>query len=62
MRYLWILVFGHMKNNDLDPEWKKKLAKLLKEINLMPNKQGRLIIEITPDQTIGSVEIINSYR
>ncbi|MGA2160275.1 MAG: hypothetical protein ABSG90_13815 [Dehalococcoidia bacterium] len=51
-----------MKNNDLDPEWKKKLAKLLKEINLMPNKQGRLIIEITPDQTIGSVEIINSYR
>jgi DNA repair exonuclease SbcCD ATPase subunit len=51
-----------MKNINLDPEWKKKLAKILKEINLMPNNQGRLIINITPDQTIGSVEVTNDYR
>jgi hypothetical protein len=51
-----------MREDQLTADEKKVLAQLLKQLKIVPIRQGRIIITITPDRTISSVEVTALYR
>jgi hypothetical protein len=51
-----------MRKEDLDRENKKDLADLLKRMGILPSRQGRILIEVTPEATIGKIEATVAYR
>jgi len=51
-----------MREERLAAEDKKLLADLLKQLKIVPIRQGRVIITITPDKAISSIEVTALYR
>lgn len=53
-----------MRSETLTKDEKHTLAKLLKELKLVPpdSRPGRLIVELSPDHGIGAIDVITTYR
>jgi hypothetical protein len=50
------------RKEPLNKEEKNMLAILLKKLNIMPSRQGRIVIETTAEQSIGCIEVLAVYR
>jgi hypothetical protein len=45
----------------LNKEEKNLLASLLKRLNIMPSRQGQVVIHVTAELTIGRLQIQTDY-
>ncbi len=53
--------FNMPRKEPLNKEEKNLLVILLKKLNIIPNRQGQVVIHMTPEQTIGRIQIQTDY-
>ncbi len=51
-----------MRDSQLTKDEKKLLAEMLKRLRIYPIRQGRIVINITPDDSVSSIEVTAFYR
>jgi hypothetical protein len=51
-----------MRESQLTKDEKKLLVQFLERLNILPIRQGRIVINISPDRSISTIEVTSFYQ